>query len=85
VNGAILDYNDVISLINNKHEVYYSRAQAFEQLNNNNGALADYSKAIEIDATIPEYYLKRGLLKMKMHKKKSAKLDFDTYKSYSKP
>ena len=42
-------------------DVYFNRAIAYDQNNDDDEAISDYSKAIELDATDPDYYLNRGV------------------------
>ncbi|TGD56913.1 tetratricopeptide repeat protein [Flavobacterium humi] len=61
----------------NNYKAYYNKALIKEQLNDVNGAIIDYSKAIEFEPKHISSYLNRGNLKMNAEKYSEAIKDFN--------
>ena len=57
------------------NNVYFKHANEMVHLKDFRGAIAEYSKAIEIDPKYAEAYNNRGLAKMKLDQKDSGCLD----------
>jgi tetratricopeptide (TPR) repeat protein len=55
---------------------YYNRGLSKDYLQDYRGAIADYSKAIELDPNYSDAYYNRGLSKLKLNQKNSACLDW---------
>lgn len=54
--------SDVATPSKEKANLFFLRATAYSKLAQNEAALADYNRAIELDDSQSEYYVKRGLL-----------------------
>ncbi|MBA2651251.1 MAG: tetratricopeptide repeat protein [Tatlockia sp.] len=52
INGAISDYTRVLELDSNNAEVYFFRGRSHKELKNNEEAILDFTKSIEINPKI---------------------------------
>ena len=69
--------NDFIGKNSSNADAYYNRALLFEQRENPQMAVKDYTKAIELNPNHVEAYYNRGLVFSKMQKYELAAKDFD--------
>ncbi len=60
-------------------EVYFERGALRQTQTDSDGAIADYSKAIEIDSTYADAYAERGLILLSRHLDRDAEKDFERY------
>ena len=77
---AILDYDQALRMRPDYAEVFDSRANAKEKMKDDTGALSDYDHAIALDPLNKKYYLQRGALELRLHRKKNACADLKKYK-----
>jgi lipoprotein NlpI len=75
--GAISDYDRVLSLNPRFEEVYFRRGIARSLLKDWHGSEADYTQAIEIKPGHAQAYLHRGSVRNTLNKWQGAKSDFD--------
>ena len=72
-----MDYSKAIQLNPNvKNGAYYNRGVCKENLKDHIGAIADYTKAIQLDSEDSEAYYNRGNCKLMLNQKNSACLDW---------
>ena len=57
--------------------IYYGRGLVRQESKNLDGALADYSKAVEIDPSLAQAYANRAVIETLQNKKPEAAKDFD--------
>ena len=75
--GAIADYNKVITINPQFFYAYNNRASAKLELGDNQGAIADYTKAIAINPQHAGSYLNRGVAKANLGDERGAIPDFN--------
>lgn len=82
---AINDLNEYISLNENSPWVFIQAGKAHMQWGDFNGALSDFTKAIEFDPQYPMFYLDRAGLYFKPDRLEEANLDLDQFIILSDP
>ena len=77
--GALLDIEKALNLNQHKHneEIIYLRAYIKGDLGDLQGEMEDLDEVININSSDPDYFQRRGLLKMILNKYQSAINDFD--------
>ena len=66
------------------HKLYALRAETYFSLNNPKAAVANYTKAIDLNKRQADYYIGRGKAYIEMEKNKDAVKDFETALKYDK-
>jgi tetratricopeptide (TPR) repeat protein len=74
--GAILDYDEALSVNSNFAEAYNNRAMAKDGIQDFIGAFNDYSKAIEINPIFTSAYFNRAIVKKKLNDIRGAIADY---------
>jgi len=75
---AIELYDKAISINKNYADAYYNRGIAKNNINDTQGALADFSKTIAIKPNFAAAYNNRGLIRKSLQDYKGAMSDYDT-------
>ena len=78
-----MDLNKAISLDSSKSEFFFNRALTKVLLEDDMGALNDYTKVIKIDSTYINAYINRGDIKLKLKDYKAANADYTYILKYT--
>ena len=78
IKGAILDYNQAISLNSNYSGIYNHRGFARYDLGDLKGAIADFNRALSLNPNFPEAYQNRGIARNALGDKQGAISDLNT-------
>ena len=69
--------SDLIDLEPDNHDLIVYRARVYSRINNYVASEKDYSRVIELQPSLSEYYFSRGLIRLKLKKRKEACSDFN--------
>lgn len=74
-NGEVI-FSGIATLDDMKADVYLARALTYEQMGFSTPTMLDYDKAISLNNHEPNYYVHRGLFKLKKEDAEGAEADF---------
>ena len=77
---AIINFTKVIHLSPYEVEAYYNRGIAYEKINHNTSAAADFNKAIELNSNMVDIYIAKANLSYKLGRSREAITDLKTAK-----
>jgi tetratricopeptide (TPR) repeat protein len=75
--GAILEFDQVITLKKDWGDAHYGRAVAKAALRDYAGSIADFDRVVDLKKAGPETYYSRGMAKSALGKPKEAIFDYD--------
>ena len=76
--AALAKANEAIEQYPNEAELYYERAQAYEELNSKQSAMINYNKAISLNPNYDDAYFMRAMLKLDLNSPQAAYTDLTT-------